>query len=88
MTTVGLDIGGTKILGALVEEDGTIRARGRRDTPAGNPSAIIAGAADLIQELAAQDPSVEAAGVACAVFLDRDRTTVVFACPSCARARP
>lgn len=79
MTTVGLDIGGTKILGALVEEDGTIRARGRRDTPAGNPSAIIAGAADLIQELAAQDPSVEAAGVACAGFLDRDRTTVVFA---------
>ncbi|GMA39815.1 ROK family glucokinase [Mobilicoccus caccae] len=78
MTTVGLDIGGTKILGAVVEEDGTILARGKRDTAAEDPTAIVAAAADLVDELAG-DGDVEAVGVAVAGFLDRERERVVFA---------
>ncbi|WP_040160645.1 ROK family glucokinase [Mobilicoccus massiliensis] len=78
MITVGLDIGGTKILGALVEEDGTILTRGRRDTPAQDPAGIVAAAADLTAELAA-DHDVAGAGVAVAGFLDRARERVLFA---------
>ncbi|MDO5629474.1 MAG: ROK family protein [Mobilicoccus sp.] len=78
MTTVGLDIGGTKTLGALVDEEGTILARARRDTPAALPEQIAVAAAEVIEELTAHTP-VEAVGVACAGFLDRARERVLFA---------
>lgn len=76
--TVGLDIGGTKILGALVGADGRILARDRRDTPAQDPTAIIEAAAGLARDLAAGH-DVPAVGVAVAGFLDRERERVMFA---------
>ena len=85
--TVGLDIGGTKILGALVATDGRILARGRRATPAQDPSAIVEMAAELARELS-EGHDVPAVGVAVAGFLDRDRERVMFAPNVASRDEP
>jgi len=77
-TTVGLDIGGTKINGGVVDSDGNVIARARRETPAQDADAIAHEAADLIRELS-KDRDVVAAGVACAGFIDKSGATVLFA---------
>ena len=77
-TTVGLDIGGTKINGGVVDSDGNVIARARRETPAQDADAIAHEAADLIRELS-KDRDVRAAGVACAGFIDKSGATVLFA---------
>jgi glucokinase len=76
-STIGLDIGGTKISGGVIDEKGTVLARGRRDTPALDPAAIIAEAASLTRELTCEH-KVEAVGVACAAFIDRAGSMVYF----------
>ena len=76
--TIGLDIGGTKISGCVVDAGGTILARGRRDTPAQDPGAILDEAADLIRDLSFER-EIGAVGVACAAFIDRTASTVLFA---------
>ncbi|MFT4307142.1 MAG: ROK family glucokinase [Microbacterium sp.] len=76
MRAVGIDIGGTKIAGAVVDADGVIVRRVRVATP-GAVSGIQHVVADMIAELADGEPAV--AGVAAAGFIDRDRSTVYFA---------
>jgi glucokinase len=76
-TTIGLDIGGTKISGGVIDEKGVVLTHGRRDTPALDPTAIIAEAASLTRELSAQH-KVKAVGVACAAFIDRAGSMVYF----------
>jgi glucokinase len=78
--TIGLDVGGTKIAGGVVDETGAIVHAGRVETPAQDPAAIVRGCADLAGRLA-RDGGVEidAVGVACAGFIDADRSTVLFA---------
>jgi len=75
--TIGLDIGGTKISGGVVDGKGTILDQGRRDTPALDPAAIIQEAASLTRELSTEH-KVDAVGVACAAFIDRSGSTVYF----------
>jgi glucokinase len=75
--TIGLDIGGTKISGGVIDSNGVILARGRRDTPATDPAAIIRESASLTRELS-QAHKVEAVGVACAAFIDRAGSTIYF----------
>ena len=75
--TIGLDIGGTKISGAVIDSGGVILAKGRRDTPAHDHDAIADVAANLIRELC-REHAIDAVGVACAAFIDRSRSTVVF----------
>jgi glucokinase len=75
--TIGLDIGGTKISGGVIDDKGVILTHGRRDTPALDPAAIIAEAASLTRELSAQH-KVKAVGVACAAFIDRAGSMVYF----------
>jgi len=77
-TMIGLDIGGTKISGCVVDPDGTILAKGRKDTPAQDPAAIVEAAATLIRELSFER-EIAAVGVACAGFIDRTGSTVLFA---------
>ncbi len=87
--TIGLDIGGTKIAGGVVDEHGTIRIEDRRDTPAEDPAAIAGEAAALIRDLvgrvadgAAGDSGaggVAGVGVACAGFVDASGSTILFA---------
>lgn len=51
---VALDIGGTKIAGALVDGDGRVRLRTRRATPAREDGETVMGAVeDVIATLAA-----------------------------------
>jgi glucokinase len=76
--TIGLDIGGTKISGGVIDGSGVILARGRKDTPAHDPAAIIHESVNLIRELSVEH-QIDAVGVACAGFIDRSRSTVLFA---------
>ena len=75
--TIGLDIGGTKISGAVIDGSGAILAKGRRDTPALDPAAIIQEAANLTRELSLKH-EIGAVGVACAAFINRSGSTVYF----------
>lgn len=75
-TSIGIDVGGTKIAAGRVDEEGTLIARARRSTPAQSPDEIAAAIVDLIAEL--NSPDVTAVGVACAGYIDRAGTTVLF----------
>lgn len=77
--TIGLDIGGTKIAGGLVAEDGTIVAAAKRETPAQDPAAIAGLCVELIEELGGHADDVAAVGIACAGFIDVTRSVVAFA---------
>ncbi len=76
--TIGVDIGGTKVLGAVVDADGTVLAKCRRETPAGDPPKIVARIVEVIRELAGQY-DVTAVGVGAAGWIDAARSTVLFA---------
>ncbi len=77
--TIGLDIGGTKIAGGLVDAEGQVLRDARRETPASDPDAIATSAADLVRELSEGRDDVVAVGVACAGFVDKAGATVLFA---------
>ncbi|WDG19322.1 ROK family glucokinase [Microbacterium sp. Clip185] len=76
MFAVGIDIGGTKIAGGVVDDRGTIVRRARVATPT-DVAQIEVAVAEMITELSAGEQLV--AGVAAAGFIDRDRSTVYFA---------
>lgn len=78
MHAVGIDIGGTKIAGALVAEDGAIVRAEREPTPASDPNAIIAIVIAMIERLSAGE-AVRAAGIAAAGFIDGTQSTVYYA---------
>jgi glucokinase len=60
---LGLDLGGTKLLGVLVDDDGQVLARARTPTAREEgPAAVLARCADLAREL--QDAGGPAAGAA------------------------
>jgi glucokinase len=81
--TIGVDVGGTKVLGGVVDEDGITLAQARRDTPANDPGqtldAIVAVVTDLAArpELAGQE--VVGVGVGAAGWIDEKRSRVLFA---------
>ena len=80
---IGIDIGGTKVAGGVVDENGEIRARARRDTP--HPSkrpqivedTIVGVIEDLLGQTARED--VVAVGVGAAGWVSADRATILFA---------
>ena len=78
MHAIGIDIGGTKIAGALVSEDGVIIAEDRQPTPAGDPTAIVDLVVAMIDRLSTGH-EVIAAGVAAAGFIDAAQSTVYYA---------
>jgi glucokinase len=73
---VGIDIGGTKIAGAVVDESGNIVDRARVATPTA-VTGIQNVVADMITRLSGGEPTV--AGVAAAGFIDRAQSKVYFA---------
>jgi glucokinase len=75
--TIGVDVGGTKIAGGLVDEAGAILARTRRDTPSTDPAAIVHDIVAVIEELRSGG-DVEAVGIGSAGFVDVERSTVLF----------
>lgn len=78
MHAIGIDIGGTKIAGALVDEEGAIVREVRVPTPASDPQAISDAVIAIIKDLAA-GVEVVAAGVAAAGFVDAERANIVYA---------
>ena len=76
--TIGVDVGGTKIAAGVVDEDGAILSRLRRESPADDTEAIQETISDLIHELRA-DHDVEGVGVGAPGFVDVSRSTVLFA---------
>ncbi|CAM5328058.1 ROK family protein [Streptomyces abikoensis] len=74
-----LDIGGTKIAGALVDDRGRLLARAQRPTPAREDGAtVMAAVAAVTEELAAAAdwPRVRAVGIGSAGPVDASRGTV------------
>ncbi|WP_022883878.1 ROK family glucokinase [Glaciibacter superstes] len=78
MHAIGIDIGGTKIAGALVDELGTIIRADRVPSPAGDPREIEDAVVAMISGLAA-GTDVCGAGVAAAGFIDAAQSTVYYA---------
>ncbi|MEX2202201.1 MAG: ROK family protein, partial [Dongiaceae bacterium] len=48
---IGIDLGGTKIEGILIGSDGTMLARQRMPTPAGNYDATLDAVAEMVDAL-------------------------------------
>ncbi len=78
MYAIGIDIGGTKIAGALVAADGSIIRDSRVPTPAHDANAIAEAVVGLVNELA-DGVQVDGVGVAAAGFVDADRAKIVYA---------
>ena len=76
--TIGVDIGGTKVLGGVVDESGAVLAETRRHTPAEDVFKTLDTIVEVIRELAAAHP-VEAVGIGAAGWIDEQRATVLFA---------
>lgn len=75
---IGVDVGGTKIAGGVVDDAGSIVTRARRDTPSTDPPAIVDNIVSVVQELR-QNRAVDAVGIGSAGFVDAARSTVLFA---------
>jgi glucokinase len=75
---IGIDIGGTKIAGAVVDELGAIVRSERVPTPAGDSAALEDAVVRMILGLSASEP-VAAVGVAAAGFIDAAQSTVYYA---------
>ncbi|HEX6871230.1 MAG TPA: ROK family glucokinase [Micromonosporaceae bacterium] len=76
--TIGVDIGGTKVLGGVVDADGTVLAMARRDTPADDVARTLDFIVEVVHELTATH-EVAAVGVGAAGWIDASRSHVLFA---------
>jgi glucokinase len=71
MIAIGVDLGGSKLSGGLVDEQGRVAADVRRPTPRSSAEAIVSAAEEVFAELLAQTSKVVvAAGVAIAGLVD------------------
>jgi len=74
--TIGIDVGGTKVLGGVVDEAGKVLTTARKDTPRQGGSALTQTIADVAKELLEQH-SVSSVGVSAAGFVSSDRKTML-----------
>ena len=74
--TVGVDVGGTKVLGGVVDASGKVLATSRRDTPREGGSELTQTIAAVALELM-QEHSITAVGVSAAGFVSSDRKTML-----------
>ncbi|HET9842920.1 MAG TPA: ROK family glucokinase [Nocardioides sp.] len=75
--TVGIDIGGTKVLGAVVDSTGTVVAVDRRPTEGHDVRKVEDTIVDLVTGFA-REYDVAAVGIGAAGFVDVTRTVVMF----------
>lgn len=78
MHAIGIDIGGTKIAGAVVDEGGTIVDEVRVPTPALDSRAIEDCVVDMVSRLR-QRRDIAGVGVAAAGFIDAAQSVVYYA---------
>ncbi|MEY4735416.1 MAG: hypothetical protein RL428_751 [Actinomycetota bacterium] len=74
--TIGIDVGGTKVLGGVVTEAGEVLKTSRRDTPREGGSVLTQTIADVARELAAEF-DISAVGLSAAGFVSSDRKTML-----------
>lgn len=75
---MGVDVGGTRIAGGVVDEEGKLLSMARRVSPATDSDAIESAIEDLVSELRGSH-DIEGVGVGAAGFVDDKRATVLFA---------
>ncbi len=75
--TVGIDVGGTKVLGAVVDATGAVVAVDRRPTEGHDVRAVEDTIVDLVQGFA-REYDIAAVGIGAAGFVDATRTVVMF----------
>ncbi|MBA2573177.1 MAG: ROK family glucokinase [Actinomycetota bacterium] len=75
---IGIDIGGTKVAAGVVDEDGVVLERARRDTPSTSPTEVENAIAEIVSDLRSRHV-VSAVGIGAAGFVDATRSTVLFA---------
>ncbi|GAB2513963.1 ROK family glucokinase [Paramicrobacterium agarici] len=78
MHAIGIDIGGTKIAGAVVDDDGVIVAEDRVPSPARDSSAIEDAVVEMVSRLR-DGREIAGVGVAAAGFIDAAQSTVYYA---------
>jgi len=74
--TIGIDVGGTKILAGVVERDGTVLRTDRRETPVESTQAFLEGLAEVVDTL--RDDSVAAVGIGIPSTIDQRSGSSVF----------
>ena len=76
--TIGIDVGGTKVAAGVVDENGTIVASLKRESPARSADKTEDTIAEVVAELR-KEHDVTAVGIGAAGFIDASRSTVLFA---------
>jgi glucokinase len=76
--TIGVDIGGTKVLGAVVDRNGEVLADCRRDTPADDTGEIVRRIVSVINELR-ESHDVDSIGIGAAGWFNATRSSILFA---------
>lgn len=79
MHAIGIDIGGTKIAGAVVDEFGAIVREDRVPTDASRPAEIENAVVAMIERLSDGPEEIAGAGVAAAGFIDAAQSIVYYA---------
>jgi glucokinase len=74
--TIGVDVGGTKILGGVVDADGKVLVKARQNTPVEGGLALLTAIATVVNELASK-AKVESVGLSIAGFVSSDRSTML-----------
>lgn len=75
---IGIDVGGTKVLGGIVDGNGAIIATTRRDTPRQGGAALNSVIAEVAQELI-DAHEISGIGICVAGFISSDRQTIIAA---------
>ena len=77
---IGVDIGGTKVAAGLVDTDGRVLQRARRETPhrSKSPQVVEDTIAEVISELRDYREAI-AVGIGAAGFVDATQSSVLFA---------
>ena len=76
--TIGVDIGGTKVLGGLVDDDGRVIAQARRETPADEVAKTLDSIVEMVTELS-EGRDVTGVGIGAAGWFDVTRSRALFA---------
>jgi glucokinase len=76
--TIGVDIGGTKVLAGVVDERGRVLTVARRETPADDVAKTLDFIAEVVHELT-RDHKVTSVGIGAAGWFDASRSRVQFA---------
>ncbi|HAW60418.1 MAG TPA: hypothetical protein DCW86_03015 [Actinobacteria bacterium] len=75
---IGVDIGGTKIMGGVVDDGGNLLTSLKKPTPTTNARVLIEAVKEVIGELLTRDPGVLGTGLGVAGLVDWEEGMVTF----------